>query len=316
MLSIFYGHDLGAPESLSWLLCQEENIGPQIFEFDSNVNNANRGRLFNKIISDVRENKYFDDHYLCMQRMENLTNGDIGKNGPSDPKMHNESVDFISHYRKYEQEFEHVVWANYFGRTSNIYSRIEGADKVVFCKQPFVETFTHYITGYAFGEQQHSDIDAASKIWYEDHHHLDGKDTTQWKEYWYRLYHKKMHDAFDAGELKYMWQLNFMHWDLCNALTEGRGDPEKIELNAHDDLDRIWDFRRRDYMEQSIDEQFYTSNSDKLLIESDNWVDDLDEVLDYLEIDKTKNMQYNIECYEYLVNQKREWVHKTFAHKM
>ncbi len=316
MLSIIYGHDLGAPESIAWLLCQEENIGPQIFKFDSDVNNANRGRLFNKVISDNRESKYFDDHYLCMQRMENLTNGSVGKLGPSQPELENESVDFISHYRKYEEQFEHVVWANYFGRTSNIYSRIEGADKVVICRQPFIETFTHYITGYAFGEQQHSDIDTASKIWYEDHHHLDGQDTTRWKEYWYRLYHKKMHDAFDAGELKYMWQLNFMHWDLCNALVEqNHKDPEKVELNAHDDLDRIWDDRKKVTMEDGIGEQFKV-NSDKLLIKSENWLDDLDEVLDYLEIDKTQNMQYNIDNYAYLMEQKRDWVQKTFAHKI
>ena len=25
----------------------------------------------------------------------------------------------------------------------------------------------------------------------------------------------EMHDALDSGKLKYMWQLNFMHWDLA-----------------------------------------------------------------------------------------------------
>ena len=28
-----------------------------------------------------------------------------------------------------------------------------------------------------------------------------------------------MHDALDAGKLKYMWQLNFMHWDLHHAIV-------------------------------------------------------------------------------------------------
>ena len=292
MLSIIYGHDLGTPESIAWLLCEENNIGPQIFQFDVNVNNDN-GRLFNKTISDIRvNNKYFDDHNLCMQRMENLTNGPTGKNGPSQLAFENESVDFISHYRKYEQEFDHVVWANYYG-LHHIYSRIEGADKVVFCSTNFLESFTHYITGYAFGTNNHKDIDLASEIWYKDHHLLDGKDTTQWKEYWYKLYHKKMHDAHDSGELKYMWQLNLMHWDLCNAITLGKGDPENIKLNAHDDLDRLWDDRIADVMTDTVDEQFNTSNSD-IIDKSENWLDDLDEILDYLQIDKTENMQYNI----------------------
>ena len=45
-----------------------------------------------------------------------------------------------------------------------------------------------------------------------------------------------------------MWQLNLMHWDLCNAITLGKGDPENIKLNAHDDLDRLWDDRIADVM--------------------------------------------------------------------
>ena len=96
-----------------------------------------------------------------MQRMENLTNGQQEKMDQVQLAFENESVDFISHYRKYEQEFDHVVWANYYGRTSNIYSRIEGADKVVFCPTNFLESFTHYITGYAFGTNNPKDIDLA-----------------------------------------------------------------------------------------------------------------------------------------------------------
>ena len=42
------------------------------------------------------------------------------------------------------------------------------------------------------------------------------------------------------------------------------------------------------------------------MIKSENWLDDLDEILDYLQIDKTENMQYNTRVYRELMEQKRE----------
>ena len=146
-------------------------------------------------------------------------------------------------------------------------------------------------------------------------HYLDGNDTTLWRDYWYRLYLIICIKRMIQGELKYMWQLNFMHWDLCNALLDSKGDPEKLNL-IHDNLDRIWDERIAQYSDDEILKQYNFANTDKLLIQSEDWLDDIDEVLNYLTIDKTENMQYNINKYKDLINHKRDWVQKTFAHKI
>lgn len=296
MLSIIYGHENGTPESISWLLCEEQNIGPQVFELDVSLNTD---KLFNRIICDNRNTKPMHDHMICMQRMENF--GD-------------DSVNFIDHFRIMEEQYDHVVWANYFGRTKNLQSVITGADKLVFCKVDFLEVMLHYTTGYAFTPMTLENIDHHSEIWYQDHHWVDGHDTTQWRELWYSLYHDKMKQHFVDGDLKYMWQLNFAHWDLCHAILRGK-DVRDVHLIDSTDLDRLWTNKLQDYSDNSVITQYninVQAGVDCILIDKPDWIDDIPKILDYLEIPHTRGIDANIERYRSVIEPKKEWFYKTF----
>lgn len=297
MLSTIYGTEFGTQESIAWVICNNNpNYGPDIFEMPKPF----AGKT-GKIISDDRSQPCYDDHQICMQRMENYVADESGY------------VDFMSHYRKYEKDYENVIWANYYGRTTNELDLIR-SDKLILCNTSFEESLFHYAVAFAFDELTAEDIDNHSEIWWFDHHHVDGVDTTRWKEYWYTHYHDKMKHAFATGELKYFWQLNYMHWDLHKALI-GRYDidPTNISITHKEDVQRIYDTRKQDYsapLNQIA--MHWESDANFLQVNDPDWTTQIEEIIDYLELQHTEQIYKNLQKLKEHITPKREWFEKTF----
>ena len=98
---------------------------------------------------------------------------------------------------------------------------------------------------------------------------------------WNEKYSEKFKQAFTDGKLKYMWQLNFAHHDLADALSKGNND---IELIDADDHTRLFETKRQQ-LEDSIETIFtYANPETSHMIVGDDWFDQTLEILEYLEI--------------------------------
>lgn len=296
MLITIYGCEFGPQESIAWILCDRSSThGPQMFELGHN----------NKIVNENRESKYYNLHQVCMQRMENY-----------DPDENN-YVNFLQDYRYYEEEFQNVVWANYYGRTKSPFSLIK-TDKLIYCDTTFIESFFYYVVGFAHQPLKFEDIDRDSDIWWFDHHHVDGKDTTRWKEIWYSTYHEKMKKLFECGDLKYFWQLNFLHWDLHKSLF-GKidKDPFDLKINEQDDYEKIWDVKLADYSQSTDQKNFHIkNNADMLLVHDNEWIHKIDEICDYTNVTNKRLVYENLNTYMSHVHSKRQWFEKIYKSKI
>lgn len=301
MLTTIYGCEFGTQEGIHWVLCNNNpRLGPEFFEIGLPY-----GAPLGKAINDNREFDCYHDHEICMQRMENY---DMDKNY---------FVDFMDHFRKYEKDYDNVLWANYYGRTKDCFMLIK-SDKLILCNTDFAESFFYYVTGFAHKELEFKDIDNHSEIWWFDHHHVDGKDTTKWKEYWYKYYHDKMKKHFIDGKLKYFWQLNFAHWDLHKSLA-GRSDidPRDICLRSYEDPSVLWDTRILDQSQAPEQIQFHREHKvDFLEVKDPCWFDQIDEICDYVGILDKRYVYENLNYYAEHLRPKKEWFEKMYGDKV
>ena len=126
--------------------------------------------------------------------------------------MENVRGDIIEPMRKLELDYDMLVWSNYFGCLEYADQTID-CDKLIICETNNYEDASHYCVSHAFKGLDHEEIDSDTELWWTDHKQVNGEITDNWKELWYAKYHDEMHNALDNDKLKYMWQLNFMHWD-------------------------------------------------------------------------------------------------------
>lgn len=216
MITVIYGTKNGTQDSIAWWLCEQPGIGPQIYDapfYEYPWEGKPHG--WSGLVNDKIRHA---EHTECHRLMENIE-GDI-----------------IAPMRKFENDYDMLVWSNYFGNLKYPRQKID-CDKLVVCEQSTYEDTFHYFLSHAFKELDHEEIDIDGELWWTDHKLVNGEVTDNWKDIWYSKYHQKMHDELDNGNLKYMWQLNFMHWDLHHLILNN--SDETLILPEHDDYKRL-----------------------------------------------------------------------------
>ena len=294
MFTVVYGTRNGTQDSIAWWICNEDGVGPQIYKAPfynhpwKGFPNSNSGL--------VQDSYRHPEHTECHRLMENIR-GDI-----------------LAPMRQHEENYDMLVWSNYFGCLKYHDQEIV-CDKLIICEESSYEDAFHYCLTHAFKGLDHDEIDEDSELWWTDHKLVNGEVTDSWKEVWYKDYHDAMHDALDNDKLKYMWQLNYMHWDLHQEVIHNRTGV--VKLNDHDDYTRLLAEKLHANEPTKTDWVKY-HNPDSLLINDPTWWDQGNPhiILDYLELRKSEVLMESLDDYIEAYKIRREWfdelVSKTF----
>lgn len=289
MLTAIYGDKNGTQDSIAWWLCEEDGIGPQIYNAPWRTGKI-QAKFDNPMLGTLVEDcRLYEEHDETMRLMENT------------------SDDFLQPWRQHESAHTNLVWSNYFGCLLNPQQKII-SDKLILCRESQQEDCFHYIISHAFKMLTADKIDDDSEVWWRDHVYVDGKHIGDWHKIWYSLYHNKMLTAHSEGKLRYMWQLNYMHWDLFHAIQEGKATGG-IELCSPHDYHRL--FQEKLEPQPTVIEQTISSNTG-LVVDDPNWFTSADAILDYLNIAWTDSLRQNLTEYTSVYTQKRQWYDERF----
>jgi hypothetical protein len=303
MITAIYGNKNGTQDSIAWWLCQEPGIGPQIYNApwqSKRLGSQFENPILGTLAEDDRDVEHSDLHIETLRIMEN-----------------EECCDFLAPYRPIESKFKNLVWSNYFGGMVNPVYKIQ-ADRVIVCNQTYLEDCFHYMISHAFKLLSESKVHDDSEVWWMDHVYVGGEDIGDWKRIWYETYHDRCIDDYRSGKLKYMWQLNYMHWDLMHAIWFKNGQERNIRMVASDDWDRLF----LDKLSPESKDQHYThdliedtirANPDALVVTDPTWCEQADAILEYLGMEWTPQLRRNLTEYQEAYKMKRQWFDETFA---
>ena len=285
MITVIYGTKNGTQDSIAWWLCEQPGIGPQVYKapfYEYPWEGKPHG--YSGLVNDAFRH---EEHTECHRLMENIE-GDI-----------------IAPMRKHEGAYDMLVWSNYFGNLEYPRQKIE-CDKLIVCEQSTYEDAFHYVITHAFKTLDHDEIIDDSELWWTDHKLVNGEVTDNWKELWYGKYEQQMHDALDAGELKYMWQLNFMHWDLHHAIVNGH---DKAELSPPDNLKRLLVEKLINQDENTQTDLVVNYNPGCLYVKDPSWWDNGIPfmIADYLEVEVTDKLKSTLQDYIEAYKPRKEW---------
>lgn len=286
MITVVYGTLNGTQDSIGWWLCEHEGIGPQAYRapFLKHEWQGSPGAYSGLVLDDER----IEPHVECHRRMENIR-GDI-----------------IAPMRPLEKDYKMLLWSNYFGCLHYEDQKID-CDKLIICDADPLEDAFHYVINHAYKPMSHKKIDKDSEIWWTDHKLLggidDGEVLDSWKDVWYAKYHQAMHDAFDNGALKYMWQINFLHWDVNDYLFNNGPEPK---LNAHDDFKSLIKRKLFD-MHDNQASVTLRHNPDALYIRDPNWFTHAQAIVDYLELEIDTPTDPKLNAYIDAYSVRRDW---------
>lgn len=333
MITAIYGNSLTTQDSIAWWLCNDSNRGPQMFT-PGWSKDTQAYDYWHEMLGPIVEEKRWDedlaehyefdaDTYDTLNDQHKLAiNFKLHINTlrhMSNDRSVKGRMSFLSAYKNLEPFYDMVVWSNYFGTMRDNRSYIGDADKVIIVKQDNLDSTFHYMINHAFKTISRHRIDQDSELWWTDHVYVEGVDTTKWKDVWYDLYHQKCIDAYYAGDLQYMWQLNFMHWDLHNVLDVG-DDHTQITMCAHDDYDRLFASRMEDTLiadiNKTIGMQKRNDRDNILVVNSHDWFDSPETITEFLGIECTQQMQTDLQTYKTFRNNKYNWFTKTFQEQI
>jgi len=286
MITVVYGTHNGTQDSIAWWLCHSpfKTVGPQVYEacYLNNEWNGSPNGWNGLIIDEIRH----EEHTECHRLMENIR-GDI-----------------IAPMRKFEKDYDMLIWSNFFGGLKHTDQKID-CDKLIICDEDRYEDTFHYVITHAFRPiVDKKRIDDQSEIWWMDHKLVNGNVTDNWKQVWYDSYHQQMHDEFQKGNLVYMWQLNYMHWDVNSLVT---GNNIKPKLEPADNLKRLLYEKIIDRHWPNRTDRTLWANPGALYIRDPKWFDNDTMILDYLEIDKSEKLTETLDKYKYEYTIRRDW---------
>ena len=272
--------------AIHWWLAHDKRFGPQLYYGQEPVHN---GDDVGSIVQEIRRNPdgggfdhimdptLYDIHQESLREMENKDeeNGRIDCTSAyfdANKGLWGNDEDPIVGY-------EYPVWSNYFGCTKEtIY--VPACDKLIFAKSTTEQSAMFYITQYAFSKMPTHMIDHHTKIWWEDHMLMGGKEIGKWKTIWYKDYHSQCKEDAENGKLQYMWQLNFAHWDLFDSLknsSDGKFDLDYSFYRLFEEKHNSDDIEAQDVSIRGMAE----NNVDHLLIDAE-WFKHQVDIFDYL----------------------------------
>jgi hypothetical protein len=271
--------------AIHWWLAHDNRFGPQLYYgMNPALSGDNIGSIVNEIRRDpssdtfdhIMDNELYNIHQESLREMENKDD----ENGITDctSAYFDATKGCWGNGEDPIVGYEYPVWSNYFGATKSNLS-VPACDKLIFAKSTVEQSAMFYITQYAFNKIELKDITTHSRIWWEDHMLMGGKNISTWKEVWYRDYHDQCLADCMNGKLQYMWQLNFAHWDLFDQLQHSNSSfeldysPTRLFKDKHDPSD----IKSQDVSIRSMEE----NNVDHLLIGAE-WFNHQAVILDYL----------------------------------
>ena len=290
MLIAIYGDKNGTQDSIAWWLSEEQGVGPQIYNApwkSGNIQAEFDNPMLGTLVEDCRK---YPEHDETLRLMENVPG------------------DFLHHWNSWGEWYDKIIWSNYFGclaePTQNIIS-----DKLILANASIEEDCFHYIISHAFKKLSLTKVDDDTEVWWRDHVFVDGKEVGPWKDIWYKRYHEQCKQDWHSGKLRYMWQLNFMHWDLYHAI-ENNTDTAGIVLPDPEDYTRLFqeklDTTGPDSMAETI------RCNDGLVVDDPVWWHQADEILDYCEISWSPTLDQNLRAYCDEYKRKRDWYNREF----
>ena len=286
MITIYCSVNSTAP-CLHWWLCNDKRFGPQAYYIpDQQPNGKHIGSLVLEDRDDIHVPiDVYHQHQKTHQNMENLRpNGTF--------------IDFTQPFEKYNDKYKHVVWSNYFGSIYQSSWKIQ-SDYSIIIDSTIEDFIFNYVSVYAFIPLDVAKSERDSRIWYEDHTILDNEFVNEWKTLWYEKYHPQVLQQFEDGKLKYMWQLNYAHWDLHHAIIDGK---DKIDLDFSEH--RLFD-KFKDDEEIIFNKDVIKTNTDSLIINTD-WHNNTSQILEYIGESSSPELEESLKVYsnKYEANRK------------
>jgi len=280
-----YQNDTGSAPAIHWWLSQETNIGPEVYDFNTGYCTPS-GHHVGAIVIENEQSKHHNLHTQSIQLLDNSTNG---------------IIDVMSPFDDIRKDYEHLVWSNYSSNLSNPDNIIK-ADKTILVDNSSEEQLFFYISQYAFSWLESiEDIAQQTNNWANEHN------IENWKEVWDKKYAKNFEQSFVDGKLKYMWQLNFAHHDLMDQLAKGNDD---ITLVDADDHARLFDKQKEDFTDTLF--AYANSEADHLIV-GDDWFENYESIIDYLEIESSFRLKKFRIDYMKLYKRKKQLYIDTFS---
>ena len=284
-----YQHDSGSAPAIHWWLSQELNIGPKdLYAFNTGYCRPNGHHIGAIAIEDEKAP-------LHSLHKESIALLDNSQKGIVDPiSVFDETI---------KSQFDYFLWSNYTSNLANLDNTIK-ADKTILVDNSAEEQLFFYISQYAFAWiETTKDITDQTQLWASEHN------IENWHEVWNEKYSEQFNQAFQNGTLKYMWQLNFAHHDLADALEKGM---DSITLIDAEDHARLFETKRQQ-QEDFTDTLFTYANSEKShIVVTDDWFDHPSVILDYLEIMPSFRLKKFLIDYDKLYKRKKELYASTF----
>jgi len=318
MIAVYQIVNAHAP-AIHWWLATDPRFGPQLYQLEDPHHTQTIPTQLDKnfvggIVTEWRhptdmDQTVYELHQESLREMENLVSGSSTDHIRVDctSKYFNAMEGHWGNGEDPIVGYQYPVWSNYFGNTNS--AAVPLSDKLIFCESSMAENCFFYVSQYAFVTLTLEEIDEHTTVWWEDHKLMGGKILDSWKDVWYNKYHQQVINDFNEGELQYMWQLNFAHWDLHTNLKNGIDNFEldysfdrlfKSKLDPHgilpqtETLDHIKD--KVDYLSVDI-----------------NWFDNIDVILDYLQITKSDALVQSAKDYKLRFEYCREEYNKLFS---
>lgn len=260
----------------------EKLFGPTIFHYTWQPDLA--GRFQNKDIL-VWHNRPKSDQ---IGHLETLRHMEV------DTLNSQSEITFLDGYfEKFEEEFEHVVWANYFGNVNHKHYKFVHHDKLIICDQSApMQAFHYQLNTQSKVITTEKQIRDHTEHWRTDHVELNGEHTSDWINIWNDNFHDQAVKDMNDGKLKYFWQLNRLHWavfkednwqdakDKMPSVQDMEADVERCYLN--------FSTKRQDYILENNPDAFI---ADRLWY-SDQEIEKLEEFLNYsFTVEQLKNIK-------------------------
>ena len=282
---------------IHWWLATDARFGPQAYSLWNPVDDTDHKCIGPVATEDRGGNRYqervYDAHQRTHQNMENFDAVDG-------------VIDFLAPFKQFESEYDHVVWSNYFGSVKHSDQRI-AADKLIIVKSTLEDLIFNYVSSYAFVVLSEESIEEHSRVWYEDHTIVEDEYVSSWKEIWYRDYQEQCLQDYRDGKLKYMWQLNFAHWDLWDAIMDGK-DSFKL---SYDDERLFSKFTAEDLDFQN---DLIERNKHNCLVVDIDWYKNPRQILDYLGVENSQQLTDSLKYYKDKYESNRKKFNDLFGH--
>ena len=281
-----YQNNTGSAPAIHWWLSQELNIGPELYDFNTGYCRPS-GHHVGAIVIENEQSKYHQLHKQSIKLLEESTS----------------IIDVMAPFNDVKEEFDYFVWSNYSGNLFNPDNIIK-ADKTILVDNSSSEQLFFYISQYAFAWLESvDDIVQQTKSWANEHN------IENWEDVWNEKYHNDFVQAFKDNKLKYMWQLNFAHHDLMDQLQKGKDDITLVDADNHARL-----FEVKKQKEDFTDTLFsYANNEVSHIVVGDDWFNDSEQIIDYIEIIGSFRLKKFLIDYTKLYKRKKQLYLDTFS---